>query len=187
MASSTDDHSGAAASGGHGAGHGGGEAVGMPQLDFDTWPSQIFWLVVAMVVLYLLMSRVALPRISSVIEERHDAIESDLDRAAEYTRKAEEAEAAYELALKEARTKAQEIAAQTRAGIQKQVEAAIAEADGRIAERVAESDRRIREIRDEAKASVEAVAVDTAEALVEAMVPGTGDAEAVQRAVSGRL
>ena len=52
---------------------------------------------------------------------------------------------------------------------------------------MAESDRRIREIRDEAKASVEAVAVDTAEALVEAMVPGTGDAEAVQRAVSGRL
>ncbi len=168
----------------HGAEHG---ATGMPQLDFETWPSQIFWLVIALVVLYFLMSRIALPRIGSVIEERHDAIESDLDRAADYTRQAEEAEAAYELALQEARSKAQEIAAETRAEIQKKVDAAMAEAESRISERTAVSEARIAEIRDEAAASVEAVAADTAAALVEQMLPGSADDAEVRAAVAARL
>ena len=167
-----------------GAEAGGG---GMPQLDFTNWPSQLFWLAVALVVLYLLMARVALPRISSVIEERHDAIESDLDRAADYKRQAEEAEAAYQLALKEARAKAQEIAAETRGAIQKQVQAAMAEADVRISERTAISEKRIAEIRDEAAASVEVVAADTAEALVDTLLPDAADRAAVRAAVAGRL
>ena len=50
------------------------EAAGMPQLDFSTFPNQIFWLVVALVVLYLLLSRMALPRIGSVIAERAGTI-----------------------------------------------------------------------------------------------------------------
>ena len=49
-------------------------ATGLPQLDFTTFPSQIFWLAVATFVLFQLMNRVALPRIASVLEERADAI-----------------------------------------------------------------------------------------------------------------
>ncbi|MEM7440614.1 MAG: F0F1 ATP synthase subunit B', partial [Pseudomonadota bacterium] len=49
-----------------------GGALGMPQLCIDWYANQIFWLVVTLVVVYFLMSRVALPRIASVIQERHD-------------------------------------------------------------------------------------------------------------------
>ena len=79
----------------------GGEAasIGMPQLDFATFPSQIFWLIVALVTLYFVLSRIALPRIASAIEERHDAIEDDLDRAAEFRRRALQAEKDYDAAL----------------------------------------------------------------------------------------
>ena len=79
---------------------------GLPQLDFTTFPSQIFWLVVTCVVLFQLMNKVALPRISTVLEERADAIADDLDRAEEFKRKAAEAEEAYNQALVEARSKA---------------------------------------------------------------------------------
>jgi F-type H+-transporting ATPase subunit b len=44
--------------------------AGMPQLDFSTFPNQIFWLVVTLVVIYLILSRVALPRIGAVLAER---------------------------------------------------------------------------------------------------------------------
>jgi len=164
--------------------HGSG---GLPQLDFDTWPSQIFWLVVALVVLYQLMTRVALPRISSVLEERADAIADDLDRAEEYRRKAHEAEEAYAQALADARAKAQAIAAETRAEIQKDVEAETAKADAQISAKVAESEKRIAEIRESAMASLGEVATDTATAVLDKVMPDAADAEAVAAAVRARL
>ena len=92
-------------------------ATGLPQLNFETWPSQVFWLIVALLVLYYLMSRIALPRIASVLEERADAIAGDLDRAEELKRKAEEAERAYKQALADARSNAQAIAAVEQGGV----------------------------------------------------------------------
>ncbi len=185
------EESAAVEAGGHGAEAGahGAEAAagGMPQLDFATFPSQIFWLIVALVALYYILSRVALPRIAGVIEERHDAIEDDLDRAAEFKRRAAEAEAAYEKALAEAKRKAGEIAAEARAEVQKDLDKAIAKADAEIAARSAESEKRIAEIRDGALASIETVATDAAQAIVETLAPGAADAGAVKSAVSDRM
>ena len=163
------------------------EGGGLPQLDVTTYPSQIFWLVVGLVVLYQLMAKVALPRIASVLEERADAIADELDRAEEFRRKAAEAEAAYEQALAEARARAQAIAAETRAEIEKQIEAAMAKADAQIAERTAESEKRIAEIRESATQAVREVAEDAARTIIETMLPEALDADAVRAAVSARL
>jgi len=170
-------------------GHGGEHASGggMPQLDFDTFPSQIFWLVVALVALYYILSRIALPRIGSVLEARSDTIADDLDRAAEYKRRAEEADQAYQAALAEARSKAQEIAAKTKAEIQKGVDKAIAEADAEISARTAESEKRLAEIRESAISNVEIVAAETAAALIQAIAPSAADDAAVKAAVATKL
>jgi F-type H+-transporting ATPase subunit b len=162
-------------------------ATGLPQLAVDTFASQIPWLLVTLVVLYLILSKVALPKIGGVIEERHDAIEDDLDRAADFKRKSEEAGAAYDKALADARAQAQEIAAATRAAIQVDVDAAIAKADAEIAAKTAEGEKRIAEIRAGALASVEQVASEVAEALVAAIAPEAADADAVKAGVSARL
>ncbi len=160
---------------------------GLPQLDFTTWPSQIFWLGVALVVLYQLMAKIALPRISSVIEERADAIADDLDRADEFRRKAEEAEAAYERALADARARARDIAAATRAEIEREVAAEMEKADAEISARTAESERRIAEIRDSALENVEVVAKDTTHALLERLLPGAADTAAIEAAVTAQI
>ena len=60
-----------------------GSAVGVPQLCFDWFPNQIFWLVVTLVVIYLILSRVALPRIASVLAERQGTITNDIAAAEE--------------------------------------------------------------------------------------------------------
>ncbi|MGG7567513.1 F0F1 ATP synthase subunit B' [Rhodovulum sp. DZ06] len=171
----------------HGAADAAHGATGLPQLDFSTWGSQIPWLIITLLVLYYIISRIALPRIGGVIEERHDAIEDDLDRAAEFKRQAAEAEAAYEKALADARAEAQAIAQATRDEIQKEVDAATAKADAEIAARAAEGEARIAEIRASALESVEAVAAETAEALLGALAPDTADSAAVKAAVSDRL
>ena len=160
---------------------------GMPQLNFESYGSQITWLVISIVVLFIIMKTIALPRIASGLEERSDAIEDDLDRAAEFRRKAEEAEAAYDKALADARAKAQEIAQATRDDIQKDVDAAIAKADAEIAARAAEGEKRIAEIRASAMEAVEEVAGDAAEAVVGAVAPDVADAKAARAAVAAAL
>lgn len=160
---------------------------GMPQIDFSTFPNQIFWLVVALVVLYLILSKVALPRIGSVIEDRQNAIANDIEQAAEFKRKAEEAEATYNSALADARSEAHRIAEEAKAEIKKDVDAAIAKADAEIAARSAESELRIKEIHKNAAKAVEDVANDTALDVVSAVMPSASDAKALKAAITARL
>ena len=162
-------------------------SVGMPQLDFSTFPNQIFWLVVSIVVLYFIVSKVALPRIGSVIEDRHNAVANDIEQAAEFKRKAEEAEAAYNAALTEARAQAMQIAGEAKAEIKADVEAAIAKADAEIAAKAAESAVRIDEIRASALKSIEEVAGVAANDIVAAIMPTASDEKALKAAVAARL
>ena len=160
---------------------------GMPQLDVSIYPNLIFWLVVAMVALYLIMTRIALPRIGTVLAERNDAIANDIEMAALLKRRAEEAEAAYNAALAQARDEAHRIAAGARAAIDKELSSLLAKADAEIAVRTAESEKRIGEIRESAGRSVEEVARDTAAALVDALLPGAADPAAIDAALADRL
>ena len=130
-------------------------APGMPQLDFSTFPNQIFWLVVTLIVLYLVLSRVALPRIATVLSERHGAIQRDLDKAEEMKRSAIEAENTYNQALADARVKANDIVNEAKAEIQKDLDKAIAKADLEIAAKAAESEKAISAIKDSAVQSIE--------------------------------
>jgi F-type H+-transporting ATPase subunit b len=147
----------------------GAETAGMPQLDFSTFPNQIFWLVTALVSIYFLLTRVALPRMGAVMAERSGTITNDLAAAEDLKARAQEAEAAYEASLKEARSEANRIVAQARAEMQAELDEAIAEADERIAERTAESERAIAGIREQASESVREVAREAAREIVQAM------------------
>ena len=75
----------------------------MPQLDISTFPPQLFWLAVTFIVLYLLMSRLGLPRVTAIIEARRKRLDDDLSRAAEVRAEAEATVAAYQRTLAEAR------------------------------------------------------------------------------------
>ena len=87
----------------------------MPQLNPLDWGPQLIWLLITFGVLYLLMVNVALPRIGSVIEARADRIAKDLAEADRLRRQTEEAIAAYEQALAEAKQKAHAIVEEGRA------------------------------------------------------------------------
>lgn len=159
---------------------------GMPQLDFSHWGNQIFWLVITLIVIYLILSRVALPRIASVLAERQGTITNDVAAAEDLKVKAQEAEAAYEKALVDARAEAHRIVGEAKAEIQADLNAAIDKADAEIAVKAAESEKAIAEIRAGALDAVKEVAADTAQEIVAAM-GGKSDAKAVSTAVAARL
>lgn len=163
-----------------------GKAVGMPQLDFSTWPNQIFWLLVTLVVIYFVLSKIALPRIGAVLADRKSTITNDLAAAEELKQRAVAAEKAYNDALATARTEAAKIVAQAKAEIQKDLDSATAKADVEIAAKAAESEKTIAAIRDGAAAAVSEVARDVAGELVAAL-GGKADASTVTAAVTARL
>ena len=162
-------------------------APGMPQLDFSTFPNQIFWLCVTLVVLYLILSRVALPRIATVLSARHGALQRDLDKAEERKRSAVEAENTYNKALADARAKANDIVNEAKVEMQKDLDKAIAKADLEIAAKAAESEKAISAIKDSAVQSVEEVANATANNIVDAILPEAADTKTIKAAVAARL
>ncbi|WP_300018041.1 F0F1 ATP synthase subunit B' [uncultured Roseobacter sp.] len=159
---------------------------GMPQLDFSTWGNQIFWLVLTLIVIYFVLSRVALPRIAAILAERQGTITSDLAAAEDLKAKAKEAEAAYDKALVDARAEAHRIVAEAKAEIQDDLDAAIAKADAEIAAKSAESEKAIADIRAGAMEAVKDVATETAQEIVSAM-GGKADGKAITAAVDARL
>jgi F-type H+-transporting ATPase subunit b len=168
------------------AAHGGGP--GMPQLDFSTFPNQIFWLIVTLVAIYFILDKIALPRIASVLAERQGTLTNDLAAAEDLKRQAVEAEEAYNKALADARAEAQRIAQETRDEIQAGLADATVKADEQIAAKAAESEARIAEILASATQSVEDVARDVAGDVVTAILPGqTVDADAIASAVTARM
>ena len=167
------------------AAHGGETASGgLPQMDFSTYPSQIFWLAVTFGVLYWAMSSLILPRLGGAIEERRDRIADDLDQAADFRRQAEEAEAAYNQALADARAKAQRIAAETRESVEAEIGEMQAEADEKAAADVAAAESRIAEMRTSAAAKVQDAAGDVAKSIVAALIDETPADDAVKAAVA---
>ncbi len=171
---------------GHGLPEAAADAPGMPQLDFSTFPNQMFWLVVTLVVMYWVLSRIALPRIAGILSDRQGTITADVAAAEELKTRAVEAEEAYNKALADARVQAAEIAAETRAEIQKDLDVALEKADAEIAAKAAESEAAIAEIRAGALASVEEVARDTAGEIVSTL-GGKSDKKALAAAVAGRV
>ena len=163
------------------------ESGGLPQLDVSRFPPQLFWLAVTFILLYLLMSKLALPRVGDILRSREEKIAGDLNRAEQLNKDADAALKGYEQALAEARAKATEIAAQTRAAIQAVADARQAEAEARLSAQAAEAEASIRATRDQALSQVREIATDTAVAVVARLLGDQPDASSVDAAVSEEL
>lgn len=107
-----------AASDSHHDGNGSASA-GLPQFDPSSYPSQIFWLTITFVVLYVIFSKKVLPDISSTLEDRKNRIDSDIETAEKLKKQAEETQAAYEQALEAAHTESSKLMIKTQDALQK--------------------------------------------------------------------
>lgn len=160
---------------------------GFPPFDAQTFASQLFWLTLAFVALYLLMSRIALPRVASILEARRQQVESDLAEAQRLKGASDAAIAAHEKGLAEARTRAQALANETREKATAAAELRRKEVDAKLNARIAEAEKTIAATRSAAMANVHGIASDTAPAIVERLIGITPPSKEVAEAVSNAL
>lgn len=154
-----------------------------PPFDPATFPSQLLWLAISFAALYLLMSKVALPKVGSVIEKRQATIDADLQAADADRQKTDAAIASYEKALAEAKAKAQAIATETRDAIQADLSAKRGAAEADLAAKVSEAEARIAATKNAALAHVDEIAAETAQAVVGQFV-GDVSSDSVRAAIA---
>ena len=137
-------------------------AAGLPQLDIATFPPQLIWLTITFVALYIMMSRVALPRISQVLEERQHKIEDNLKKAQTLKEEAEAAAQAYEKALGKAKAEAHGIMLETHNRIAEEAASKQAELSSELEVEIKAAEARILAAKDAAMAGLSDVAADVA-------------------------
>ncbi len=154
---------------------------GFPPFDSSTFASQLLWLAITFVALYLLMSRVALPRLAKIIEDRQKHVAGDLADAQGLKDQSDAAIAAYEKALAEARGRAQALANETREKQAAEAEAHRKTLDTKLNAHIADAEKTIAASRSAAMANVRSIAADAASAIVERLTgaaPTSGDVSA---------
>ena len=158
-----------------------------PPFDKETFASQLVWLVITFVALYLLMSKIALPRVGGILENRRGKVAADLVEAQRLKQQSEDAIAAYEKALAEARANAQAIASKTRDKLMADADARRKTLEAKLNERLAEAEKSIDATRKAAMANVKGIAVETASAIVERLIGAKPQDNAVDAAVTEAL
>jgi len=159
----------------------------MPQLDSTFFATQLFWLAISFVVLYVLMWRLAMPQIAGVLRQRADKIQGDLDTAQKLKEETKTVIAAYEKALADARGEAQAMARQTTDAANAESSRRQQEVADRIAAELAAAERRIADARNAAMANVKSMAAEVAQAAFAKLVGAPADPGKVSAAVDSAL
>ena len=163
--------------------HDAGHAKIFPPLDHTTFASQLVWLAIMFGLLYLLLSKVALPRIGEVIEERQERIKRDLAQAEQLRGQTDAALKAYEQSQAEARSKAQGIAKDMRDRLAAASEQERHRVDAELAAKLTETERQIADNKKRALTSVNEIAASTAGAIVGKLLGQDATPDEVRRAL----
>lgn len=158
-----------------------------PPFASETFASQILWLVLIFVALYLLMSRVALPRVGGILEARKARIAGDLAAAERLKADSDAAIAAYEKSLSDARAQAQASANAVHAQQQAAAEENRKVLEAQLNARIAEAEKTIAATRSAAMGNVQSIAADAASAIVARLIGTAPASAAVDAAVADVL
>src|ERR1700684_1825890 len=165
----------------------GGHKAPFPPFQKDTFASQLVSLVIAFAALYLIVSKIALPRVGSVLDKRQNTIDGNLAEAQKLKDESDGALKTYESELAAARSRAQAIGAETREKLNAASEAERKTLEERLALKLADAEKTIASTRDAAMSNVRGIATDAAAAIVQRLTGVAPDGASVGQAVDATL
>ena len=165
----------------------GGHKGPFPPFAAETFASQLLWLALTFIALYVVMSRLALPRVNAIFEARRQRIADDLVEADRLKRETEAAIAAYEKKLADARKNAQAIAAKAREELMAKADQRRKVTEEELRKRLEEAEKTISATKNAAMANVRAIAIEAAAAIVQRLIGSVPSDKAVSTAVGDAL
>ena len=158
-----------------------------PPFDSHTFASQLVWLAITFVLLYVILAKVALPRVGGIIAERQKRIDDDLAQANSFKTQSDGALAAYEKSLADARNRAQSIANDMRDKKAAEAESTRKKLEDQLQAKLADAERTIAGTKQKAMANVHGIATDAAKAIVERLTGKAPADKAIDAAVADVL
>ena len=141
-------------------------AVGMPQLDFSTFPNQIFWLVVFCVVLFAIVKFFIIPRMEDIFANRRKIIDGNIAKAEEIRLRVNEIEKKIEEELQKAKSQCDEIMNTSGLNIKEQMASALEDSKIATSQLINEAEGRLKELRDGSEAAIEKISEELASEII---------------------
>ena len=141
-------------------------AVGMPQLDFSTFPNQIFWLVVFCVVLFAIVKLFIIPRMEDIFANRRKIIDGNIAKAEEIRLRVSEIEKQIEEELQKAKSQCDEIMSDSGNNIKEQMALALEDSKIATTQLISEAEGRLKELRDGSEAAIEKISEELASEII---------------------
>jgi F-type H+-transporting ATPase subunit b len=159
---------------------------GLPQFDFSWWPGEIIWTLIIFGALFAMFALYVVPKVGGTIADREDRISGDIGAARKLRDQADAQAASTAVETAEARAAAHKLALDAKTKVLDEAAKREALEEAKLAETLAKAETRITAMRDAAMANVQAIAGETAAAIVEKLTGAAASAEEVSRAVAGR-
>jgi len=167
--------------------HPGGGKPQFPPFNKETFASQLVWFAIFFIALYVIIARLAIPRIGGIIEARRGRVEGDIAEANRLKEQSDTALRAYEKSLADARNRAQALGNEARNALNAQAEQARKKLEGELHAKLAEAEKTIAATKTSAMSNVQGIAVETASAIVRQLIGTAPSGSTVEAAVTDAL
>jgi F-type H+-transporting ATPase subunit b len=155
-----------------------------PPFDAHNFAPQLIWLALTFGALYLLMSKIALPRMAGILDTRKNKIAAELHHASHLQTQATEASRTHEQVLSSSKSRAQSLTQDTHSKMNAENDAKRRALEAELSAKLAAAEQRITAIRAQAMENVDSIARDTASAIVNKLSGHAPDGNSVAEAVN---
>jgi F-type H+-transporting ATPase subunit b len=146
------------------------ESGGMPQLNPEFWVSQIFWLTLTFGILYVVLSKLILPKISNNLESRKSQILENIEAAEKQREDSEAKLEEYEKIISKSKLEAKNIFSQSREKVLKDISAKRDVLDKQIDEEISKAEQEINNLRESAPDKINMIAIETSSELIQKLI-----------------
>jgi len=146
------------------------ESGGMPQLNPEFWVSQIFWLTITFGILYLVLSKLILPKISANLEIRKSQILENIEAAEKQRKGSEEKIKEYNKIIQDSKIKAKNYYNQTREKILKDINKKKENLDKDLNEEIKKAELDIQDLKNKVPEKITKIAIETSNDLIKQLI-----------------
>ena len=146
------------------------ESSGMPQLNPEFWISQIFWLTITFGVLYVVLSKLVLPKISTNLEIRKSQIIDNIEAAEKQREESELKIQEYEKIIQDSKNQAKNYLIQAREKLIKSVNLKKEDLDKELAVEIKKTESEIQDLRNKAPEKINKIAIETSADLIQQLI-----------------
>ena len=147
-----------------------GSEVGMPQLNTEYWAAQIFWLILIFAILYLIIWKIFLPRITYSIENRKSRLVNDFDEVQKLKENAEKKLNEYNIIIEKSKKEAKKIIEDSKKKLDRDIESKKQKFNDEIEKELVAAEKEIKDLKKSSISNINHIATETTTEIIKQII-----------------